>query len=98
MSLQERKRALETARQHWQGAILNNISSCCLADCLELLQHSQQQIKGDQVSTCRPLLGHTQCSSSRLCRHNMHQVRHAPSTMALQVYAHVAPVHAPPAA
>ena len=50
MTLQERKQALETARQHWQqGVILNNISSCCLADCLALLEHSQQRVSTAEV-------------------------------------------------
>ena len=50
MTLAERKKALELARDNWEGVILNNISTCCMADSMQLLEHSVEQVSTPQVS------------------------------------------------
>ena len=50
MTLAERKKALELARDNWEGVILNNISTCCMADSMQLLEHSAEQVSTPQVS------------------------------------------------
>ena len=50
MTLAERKVALEIARDSWPGIILNNISTCCLADCMQLLDHSIERVPTQEVS------------------------------------------------
>ena len=49
MTLAERKRALELARDSWQGVILNNISTCCMEDSMQLLEHSAEQVTTPEV-------------------------------------------------
>ncbi|KAK9791555.1 hypothetical protein WJX73_001960 [Symbiochloris irregularis] len=52
MTIAERKQALEEARSVWPGdqggvepcVLMNNVSSTCLEEILELLQHSEEQI------------------------------------------------------
>jgi len=41
LTLAERKAILEHSRRYFGGAILNNISSCCISECLELAEHSK---------------------------------------------------------
>lgn len=49
MSTTERKAALEAAREAWPGVLMNNVSSTCLADVMELLRHSHQQSQTAEV-------------------------------------------------
>lgn len=41
LTLAERKAILEHSRRYFDGTILNNISSCCISECLELAEHSK---------------------------------------------------------
>ncbi|MCP4695646.1 MAG: dihydrodipicolinate synthase family protein [Gammaproteobacteria bacterium] len=41
LSLAEKRELLECCRKEFAGVILNNISSCCLSDCIQLAAHSQ---------------------------------------------------------
>ena len=56
MTLAERQLAAETTRRAFPGIVLNNISTCCLQDALTLLNHSQQTIFTNNVSSISPML------------------------------------------
>ena len=45
MTLAERKRAAELCRAHWPGKVVVGISSTCVQDCIELLDHASKQVK-----------------------------------------------------
>jgi len=46
LSLEERMALVEHCRQQFNGVILNNVSSCCLGDCLKLVDHSKNYADG----------------------------------------------------
>ncbi|MGO8670330.1 MAG: dihydrodipicolinate synthase family protein [Capsulimonadaceae bacterium] len=39
LTLDERKRILEYCRAHYAGTVINNVSSCAVDDCIELMSH-----------------------------------------------------------
>ncbi len=41
LSIEERMKLLEYCRKAFEGTILNNISSCCQADCVKLANHAE---------------------------------------------------------
>jgi dihydrodipicolinate synthase/N-acetylneuraminate lyase len=42
LTIAERKMVLECCRSNFRGEVLNNITACCVSDCLELLAHARQ--------------------------------------------------------
>ena len=49
MSSTERKATLQAARSLWPGTLMNNVSSCCLTEALDLLQHSHGLVSTSEV-------------------------------------------------
>ena len=44
MTLAERKHAAELCRAHWPGKVVVGISSTCVQDCIDLLDHASKKV------------------------------------------------------
>ena len=49
MTLEERMHVTELARAHWQGTIINNVSTTAVLDAMKLLAHSREPVATSQV-------------------------------------------------